>query len=100
MSEKHEWAARVFTVRKDGADPVIITVKGRDRWALEALIQAGPVGVTPIANPAPRMAAYVHSLRALGVPIETVTESHAGAFAGHHARYILRAVVVPEGGAQ
>lgn len=100
MTMKDDWAARVFTVRKDGADPVIITVKGRDRWALETLIQAGPVGVTPITNPAPRMAAYVHNLRALGVPIETITEAHEGAFAGHHARYVLKAVVVPEGGAQ
>ena len=98
MTMKDNWAARAFTVRNDGADPVIITVKGRNRWTLEALIQAGPVGITPITDPAPRVSAYVFNLRRLGVPIETITETHEGAFAGHHARYVLRASVTPQGG--
>lgn len=98
MTMKDDWSARVFTVRVGEAVPFTVTVKGRDRWALEALIQAGPVGVTPITNPAPRISAYVFNLRALGVTIETITEAHEGAFAGHHARYVLRAAVTPEGG--
>lgn len=98
MSEKDDWTARAFAVRKDGADPFIIIAKGRNRWALQALIQAGPEGVTPITRPAPRWSAYVHKLREKGVPIETITETHEGAFAGHHARYVLRATVTPEGG--
>ena len=54
--------------------------------------------MTPITRPAPRWSAYVHKLREKGVPIETITETHEGAFAGHHARYVLRATVTPEGG--
>jgi hypothetical protein len=99
MNNKGEWAACPFNVQIGGSDPFIIIAKGRDRWALEALIQAGLDGITPIANPAPRVSAYVHRLRRLGVPIETITEPHAGAFAGHHARYVLRATVTRGGGA-
>jgi hypothetical protein len=54
------------------------------------------VGCTPITEPAPRWAAYVHKLRELGVPVETVTEPHAGAFPGHHARYVLRGNAAPD----
>ena len=71
------------------------TVRGRDRWALEALMAAGDAGCTPIDDPAPRWAAYVHELRALGFEIETLTEPHAGPFAGNHARYVLRSKVEP-----
>lgn len=35
----------------------------------------------------------MHNLRALGVPIEKVTEAHGGPFKGTHARYVLRAHV-------
>ena len=69
-------------------------VAGRDRWALEALIAAGGDGCTPIDTPGPRWSGYVHNLRNLGVPIETVTEAHGGPFKGTHARYVLRALVV------
>lgn len=98
MSKFEQWGPCPFTVRTEGAEPIRIIVKGRDRWALEALMQAGPDGVTPITNPAPRWAAYVHNLRCAGVFIETVTEPHDGAFSGHHARYVLRATVKREGG--
>lgn len=50
---------------------------------------AGPKGCTPISNPAPRWAAYIHNLRALGVAIDTIAEKHGGPFAGHHAKYVL-----------
>ena len=78
------------------AAPVTITVCGRVLWALERLAAAGPKGCTPITEPAPRWAAYVHTLRTLGVPIETVHEEHEGDFPGTHARYVLRATVTPE----
>jgi hypothetical protein len=76
-------------------------VSGRVRWALDRLRAAGAKGWMPIAEPAPRWAAYVHKLRALGVPVETVTEPHAGAFPGHHAHYVLRGSAAPawKGGA-
>lgn len=70
-----------------------IVVSGRDRWALEQLRKAGAKGCTPIHNPAPRWAAYVHDLRALGVEIETITEPHEGEFPGTHARYVMRSGV-------
>ena len=84
------WPARAFTIRSEGKASCVIIAKGRDRWALEALMHAEPKGCTPITTPGPRWSAYVFNLRALGVRIETVTEPHDGPFAGHHARYVLR----------
>ena len=70
------------------------TVTGRDAWTLDELLAAGLAGCTPITRPAPRWSAYVHALRTeRGLNIETVTEPHAGPFAGHHAKYILRSPV-------
>jgi hypothetical protein len=99
---KHKLArqkrAVTFTVTPHGAyaAPMTIAVSGRVLWALERLAEAGPRGCTPITEPAPRWAAYVHTLRGLGVPIETVHEEHEGDFPGTHARYILRATVTPD----
>lgn len=95
MTLQSHWPARAFTIRREGDAPRVIITKGRDRWALEALMTAGPKGCTPLHNPAPRWAAYVHNLRALGVAIETITEKHGGPFAGHHARYVLRCDAAP-----
>ena len=89
MTCQNPWPPRAFTIRSEGDAPCVIIAKGRDRWALEALMAAGPKGCTPICKPAPRWAAYVHNLRALGVAIDTITEKHGGPFSGHHARYVL-----------
>lgn len=70
-----------------------ITVRGRDAWALDALIASGFVGVTPLHNPAPRWSGYVHKLRKAGLLVETIDEGHKGPFAGTHARYVLRSPV-------
>ena len=69
------------------------TVTGRDGWALNELIGAGPRGVTPIDNPAPRWSHYIFKLRGRGFDIATIDEPHGGAFAGSHARYVLRSPV-------
>lgn len=92
MAVINKYPARVFTIGNGDADPLHIVAKGRDRWALEVLMAAGSQGCTPIVNPAPRWAAYVHNLRTLGVTIDTITERHGGSFAGHHARYVLRSI--------
>lgn len=94
------WDVASFTVRNPDAEPLNIAVKGRDRWALESLIDAGPKGCTPIDRPGPRWSAYVFNLRGLGVRIETVHEAHAGPFKGNHARYVLQSHVAmkPQGG--
>jgi hypothetical protein len=70
-----------------------ITLKGREAWAMHALIQGGPRGITSLSNPAPRMAHYVFKLRGGGFDIATIDEPHGGAFAGSHARYVLRSTV-------
>lgn len=88
-----------FTITPDAAPPFILVLRGRLAWALDRLRAAGRTGCTPITEPAPRWSAYVHALRALDVPIETVTEAHGGPYAGHHARYVLRAAVTVDGGA-
>ena len=77
----------------DGSEPFTIEAKGREAWALNRLLVAGRNGCTPIEQPAPRWSAYVHRLRELGVPIETIWESHGGPYAGKHGRYVLRAIV-------
>lgn len=77
-----------------GEDGKVFTVNGRTAWALDQLIQAGDRGLTPVSNPAPRWSHYILCVRRKGVVVETVDEPHAGAFAGTHARYILRSPVV------
>ena len=69
------------------------TAKGRAAWALAQLIAAGQGGVTPITHPGPRWSDYVFKLKKCGIIIETVTELHGGAYAGHHARYVLKSPV-------
>ncbi|MCA3519922.1 MAG: hypothetical protein IOC80_04280 [Rhodobacter sp.] len=97
MTETKPWGKAQFAIVGDDGGENIITVQGRDRWALECLVAAGAKGVSPIDHPGPRWSAYTFNLRALGVRIETVTEPHAGPFAGHHARYVLRSRVSPVG---
>ena len=70
--------------------PRTFEFKGRMGWMITKLIEAGPKGVTPISHPAPRHSSYVHSLREIGVPIETIMEPHHGSYPGTHARYVLR----------
>ena len=97
MASNPEWGPAAYAVETEDRPAFTITVSGRDRWALEQLIAAGDRGCTPIDNPAPRWSGYVFSLRALGVPVETVHEQHNGPFAGTHARYVLRATVTRQG---
>ncbi len=79
---------RVILEILDTPEPGPVTVIGRDAWALLELHRAGDCGCTPLTHPGPRWSGYVHKLRKLGLRIETVTESHDGPFAGHHARYV------------
>jgi len=74
-------------------DGAAIKVIGREAWALQNLVRAGAGGCTPITHPGPRWSAYVLDLRGMGFIIETVHESHSGAFPGTHARYVLRSNV-------
>lgn len=95
---RREKRAGLYTIHpEDGGEPFTIEARGREAWALDRLIEAGQRGCTPRTEPAPRWSAYVHGLRGLGAPIETVTEPHGGAFAGTHGRYVLRARVVKGG---
>lgn len=98
---KQNWPLAAFNITCTDGTRKRIIVQGRDRWALESLWRAGNNGCTPIDNPAPRWAAYVHDLRDAGVEIETITEKHTGDFPGHHARYVLKSRVTRAiGGAQ
>ena len=93
MVGKQTWGKAPFKIDRQTGGLTYIEVSGRERWALEALIAAGLKGCTPIDTPGPRWSGYVHNLRKLGVPIETITEPHSGPFAGTHARYVLKACV-------
>lgn len=75
-----------------------IDLLGREAWALLELVEAGARGCTPIDNPAPRWSHYVWLLRRDGFNVETIDESHAGPFAGSHARYVLHDDVTLDGG--
>lgn len=90
MSSNIRWAAKTFIVANERK----ITVRGRERWALECLVAAGARGCTPIDTPGPRWSAYVHDLRhEFGIEIESIREPHDGQFPGTHARYVLRSTV-------
>ena len=93
MAPNKTWGEALFTISYDCAEPRTVSVSGRDRWALEALIAAGEDGCTPIDTPGPRWSGYVHELRDLNVQIETITEKHGGPFKGTHARYVLHSKV-------
>ena len=78
----------------DGPEPRAVTLAGRDAWALQCLIDAGPQGCTPIDYPGPRWSGYVHKLRhRYGLSVETIDEPHGPPFSGTHARYVLRSRV-------
>jgi hypothetical protein len=94
MSQHSAWGRARFLVHRADGSTIEIKPSGRERWALEALIAAGDKGCTPIDTPAARWAAYVHDLRGMGAPIETLKEAHGGPFAGRHARYVLRGEVL------
>lgn len=67
MTLHDRWGPRAFTVRNPETRAFAVRVRGRARWVFEALMAAGPLGRTPIDNPAPRWSAYVHDFRARGV---------------------------------
>ena len=91
-SQSNSWTPAAFLIESaDGAQ--VVTLNGRDLWALLRLIQAGERGCTPIDDPAPRWSGYVYNLRSQGIVIETIHEKHEGPFPGTHARYVLRSVV-------
>ena len=93
--------ATSYQVAPDAGDPFNITVKGRVKWTLDQLRQAGLTGCTLRLNPAPRWSAYISTLRGMGVPIETIREPHEGDYPGFHGRYVLRATVTQaKGGAK
>jgi Winged helix domain len=71
----------------------VVTVRGRDAWALLELKAANDNGCTPIDQPGPRWSGYVHKLRKAGIVIETIREAHGGPFSGQHARYVLRSLI-------
>lgn len=93
MAEQQTWAKTHYELKTETGELIQVVVSGRQKWALDELILAGAKGCTPIDNPAPRWSAYKHDLTEKGVPIVTVSEAHGGPFAGHHARYILKATV-------
>lgn len=76
-----------------GDDGPVVTVRGRDAWALLELKAANDNGCTPIDHPGPRWSGYVHKLRKAGIVIETIQERHDGPFSGQHARYVLRSLI-------
>lgn len=97
-AKRHRHAG-LYLVTPEGGETFAIHATGREAWALERLGAAGPMGCTPITEPAPRWSAYVHKLRGRGLPIETIREEHGGEFAGTHGRYVLHARVEKGGGA-
>ena len=68
-----------------GTGGPVVTVRGRDAWALLKLKAANDNGCTPIDHPGPRWSGYVYKLRKAGIDIETIRERHGGHFAGEHA---------------
>jgi hypothetical protein len=71
----------------------VLTISGREGWALHALIKAGPKGITPLTWNGPRWSDYVFKLRRRGLNVDTIREDHTGAFSGQHARYVLKTPV-------
>jgi hypothetical protein len=77
----------------EGDDATVKTFHGRAAWALGALLSSGADGCTPITRPAPRWSHYVYLLKRDGLNVETILQPHGGAYAGRHAKYVLRSPV-------
>tara|TARA_R100000935_G_scaffold55957_1_gene86608 strand:- start:1427 stop:1732 length:306 start_codon:yes stop_codon:yes gene_type:complete len=92
---RSQWGDAPYTIINPNGATAHIVVKGRDKWALGNLMNAGTTGCTPIDNPAPRWSAYVFNLREMGVQIDTIHEPHGGDFSGLHGRYVLRSRILP-----
>jgi hypothetical protein len=71
----------------------VVTMRGRNAWALLELKATSDNGCTPIDHPGPRWSGYVHKLRRAGIVIETIREMHGGPFSGQYARYVLRSLI-------
>lgn len=82
-----------FTILSE-PKPRALELERRTAWALDVLRKAGDRGIKPLEHPAPRWSAYVATLRAHGIEIDSVREKHAGEFPGHHGRYVLRLKVM------
>ncbi|WP_237063111.1 winged helix domain-containing protein [Loktanella sp. M215] len=80
----------LYRVTPSAGEPFAFFAKGRVRWALERLCEAGATGCTPMTEPAPRWSAYIFDLREAGLDIETLHEQHHGPYPGTHGRYVLR----------
>jgi hypothetical protein len=83
-----------FALYGNDGSQQLLELTGREEWALSQLLAAGSAGCTPIDQPGPRWSDYVFKLRRRGIDIETVTETHEGPYAGHHARYVPRSGVL------
>ena len=79
----------ILTVKAKVDGGPVVTVRGRDAWALLELKASNENGCTPIEHPGPRWSGYVHKLRRAGFVIETIREAHGGPCSGQHARYVL-----------
>ncbi|PYE88777.1 winged helix domain-containing protein [Phyllobacterium leguminum] len=87
MSRRKSVQSLTVKIRPDGG---LVTVVGRDAWALDQLLRAGDAGCTPLHNPALRWSHYIFKLRQAGIVVETIHEEHGGPYAGTHGRYVLR----------
>ncbi len=83
----------IYRLKHEDGHCSVLTINGRDEWALQQLTKAGVKGCTPIDNPAPRWSGYVHNLRGQGIDIETCHQPHGGPFPGYHARYVLHSTI-------
>ncbi|GAA6181068.1 hypothetical protein NBRC116594_25060 [Shimia sp. NS0008-38b] len=95
-----QWNQKGFAIILTDGREIDVFVSGRNRWALECLIEAGDVGCSSLDYPAVRWSAYIHNLRNMGVEIETRHEPHKGDFPGTHARYVLKCLALSIGGAK
>jgi len=77
-----------------GHEKALLVAKGRVAWCLKELLNAGDFGITGYEGRAPRVAAYIHTLRSFyHLEIETELEPHGGSYPGRHARYRLRSEI-------
>lgn len=92
--------SQTFTVPGENG-PMPLMLKGRYAQTLEALIKAGPKGITAheISSWALRLSHYIFILRTeYGLIIHMAKEPHGGSCPGWHGRYTLETgcQLVPE----
>lgn len=87
LSKLHSYLGLI--IRNGTVAPRYVIPKGRPRWTLKPLLQAGLKGYKPITQLGPRSPDYMVERGKAGSDIGAIHQSHDGQSPSTHARYVI-----------